>query len=157
MLAHVRRSLAGCAVLLVLVAGCGGEDDAAPESVPTWAGPQAPYPPSGILPVADFREYAQAVDGEWEGAPEDVAVEFVQPDPYDTQVVSSSWEPVAEGVVNAVVTAQGLADDSVQDIRFALRLRFDRRDGVWSVESARWSQRCRPGRGHRTFSPQLCV
>lgn len=157
MLARVGRLLAAFAILLVVVAGCDEGNNAAPEAVPTWNGPQAPYPPSGILPVADFREYARTVDGEWERTPEDVAVEFVQPDRYDAQVVSSSWDPVDEGVVDAVVAVQGLADDSVQDLRFTLRLRFDRREGVWSAESARWSQRCRPGRGHVRFSTEPCV
>ena len=143
---------------LTLAAGCGGGNDASSAPAPTWNGPQAPYPPSGILPVARFDAYARAVDGEWERTPEDVAVEFVQPARFDAQVVSSSWDPVEEGVVNAVVTAQGLADDSIRDLRFVMRLRFDPRESVWSlVESARWSQRCRVGRGHQAFSTELCV
>lgn len=125
--------------------------------MPTWNGPQAPYPPSGILPVAHFREYARAVDGEWERTPEDVAVEFAQPARYDAQLVSSSWAPVAQGEVNAVVLVQGLADDSVRDLRFLMRLHFDAQEGVWIVHSARWSQRCRVGRGHVGFSTEPCV
>ena len=140
----------------LFAAGCGGSER--PVSlVATWDGPVPPYPASGVLPVAAFRAYQTAVDEPWEQTPEDVSVEYVQPDRFDAQLVSASWDPVEEGVVDAVVLAQKLPDDSVRDLRFVLRLRLDREGNVWVLQSARWSQRCWPGRGHQSFSTQFCV
>jgi hypothetical protein len=155
MLAGVTRTLGAFAALSLLIASCGGTDSST--TTETWSGPQAPYPRTGALDVSAFQAYAESVDEQWERTPEDVALEYVQGERFDAQVVSSSWAPVVEGEVNALVQVQGLADDSVRDLRFVMRLHFEAQEGVWTVQSARWSQRCRVGRGHQTFSTEHCV
>ena len=152
------RLLAILALLLATAAAaCGGEEDerAAPA---TWNGLERPYPESGMLPVDEFRAYAESVDEAWERDPEALAAEF-------TQLAETGQTSPEEPVVTmafteangptVTVTRSGIADDSVAAERFVLGL--DEHDGHWSLVSARWAQRCQPMRGHQDFSPDLCV
>ena len=140
-------------LVATLVAACGGDDDAAAPA--TWGGPQRPYPANGVLPVDDFRAYAESLDEEWEQVPEELAREYVRP-PAETGGPESPTVTVSGLVGQQVtVTLEGLADDSVAAERYVLEL--DEHDGHWSLVSARWEQRCQEQRGHREFSPALCV
>jgi hypothetical protein len=141
-------------VLATGVAACGGDDDeqAAPAS---WNGPQRPYPESGVLPVDQFRAYAESVDEDWERDPTAVARAYVR-------LPESAGGPESPVVTvsplrgqQVTVTREGLADDSVAAERYVLTVEED--DDVWALTAARWEQRCQPMRGHQDFSPALCV
>jgi hypothetical protein len=60
-----------------------------------------------------------------------------------------------EGSSPVTVTIGGLLDDSVESVRLTFALTAD--GERWTVSEARWAQRCRPGRGHRDFSPAACT
>jgi hypothetical protein len=138
------RGLAILALVATIgIAACGGDDsEPAPAS---WNGPAFPYPDDGVLPVEEFRAYAEAVDEEWERDPAALARRFVRRPEADVTV--------RDGV--AVVMRDNLEDDSVRAERYTLEVV---RDGdVWTLVSARRDQRCHTGRGHEDFSPELCI
>ncbi len=54
-----------------------------------------------------------------------------------------------------VLTVEGLADDSVQGIRYQLEM-SSTSEG-WTLVSVGQQQQCRPGRGHTDWSDQTCV
>jgi hypothetical protein len=54
-----------------------------------------------------------------------------------------------------VLTVEGLADDSVQGIRYQLEM-SSTSEG-WILVSVRQQQHCWPGRGHTHWSDQQCV
>jgi hypothetical protein len=130
-------------VLATAVAACGGADDASPPA--SWNGVQRPYPADGILPVADFRAYAESLDADWERDPETLAREYTR--------VTDGAVTVEDGRVTLL--RDSLEDDSVRAERYVLDLE---RDGdVWTLVHARWEQRCHEQRGHQEFSPELCL
>jgi hypothetical protein len=153
MLSSMRLLAILALVLATTVAACGGEEErAAPAS---WNGPQRPYPADGVLPVGEFRAYAESVDAEWERDPGALARAFVrlpetEPGPESPTVTVSPLQGQ-----QVTVTREGLADDSVADERYVLTLEKD--DDVWELRAARWEQRCQPMRGHQDFGPELCV
>jgi hypothetical protein len=128
-------------VLATAVAACGGTGEAAPAA---WDGPQRPYPTDGVLPVDDFRAYADSVDADWERDPAAVAREYVR-----------AAGAVTVAGSTATLLRDDLEDDSVRSERYVLELEQD--GDVWTLVSARWEQRCHDGRGHQEFSPELCV
>ncbi len=161
------------ALLAVLLAGaCGGDDDEAAETVTvtvtttapaatttstpgTWAGIPEPPPADGSLAVEEFNAYAESVDEPWERDIALVTSEFVQREEMETG--SSSYQGTANGdSATTSLVLDGLADDSVRARRYDLTL-SRRPDGTWRIDTARWAQRCQPGRGHQDFTPELCV
>jgi hypothetical protein len=138
----------------LLATGCGGSDDEAPAG---WDGPPQPLPADGTVPVEDFTAFADSVDEAWERSPAAVAAVFAGTGDVDgSVVVSVPSRPGGTGPASGTVVVDDLADDSVRTLRYELELeRAD--DGTWSVVAATWSQRCRPGRGHTGFSPELCL
>ncbi len=169
--------LRSAALLLVLLAGaCGGDDEATEtvtvtepvtvtETVPSgttttappgsWAGIPEPPPADGTLPVDEFNAYAESVDEPWERDIALVTAEFVQREEMETG--SSSYQGTSNGdTATTSLVLDGLADDSVRARRYDLTL-SRRPDGTWLIDSARWAQRCQPGRGHQAFTPELCV
>jgi hypothetical protein len=54
----------------------------------------------------------------------------------------------------AVVTVEGIRDDSVRDQRHQLTL--EKRSARWTIVRDLDSQRCREGRGHQDFSSIQC-
>lgn len=142
-----------CALLALAVApaGCSGADDR------VWDGPPAPLPAGGALPVEAFAAFQDSVDEAWERRPALVAAEFLRLDRATAARATVEEETGGEGggPASVVVTLDGLLDDSVRAQRFELTLA---RDGeTWRLESASWTQRCQPGRGHRAFSPAPCL
>ena len=136
------RSIALLAlVLATAVAACGGRDEAAPAS---WDGPQRPYPADGVLPVEQFRSYAESRDAGWESDPAGLAREYVRA----AGAVTTSGSTVT-------LLRDDLEDDSIRSERYVLELEED--GDVWELVSARWEQRCHQGRGHESWSPELCV
>jgi len=65
--------------------------------------------------------------------------------------------PSAEGSnsITAVITEDGLLDDSTRSQRLRLQLGRDS-SGIWKVISGRQSWRCQQGRGHQNFSAVPC-
>ena len=138
------RQLAILALVLgTAVAACGGADDAEPPV--SWGGLQRPYPAGGVLPVDDFRAYAESLDADWERDPETLAREYTR--------VTDGAATVEGGHVTLL--RDSLEDDSVRAERYVLDLERD--DDVWTLVRARWEQRCHAQRGHQEFSPELCV
>jgi hypothetical protein len=164
-------------LLLVLAGACGGDDDEAAETVTvtvtttttttttaptttsaapgTWAGIPEPPPADGSLPVEEFNAYAESVDEPWERDIALVTAEFVRRD--ETEAGSSSYQGTSNGgTATTSLVLDGLFDDSVRARRYDLTL-SRRPDGTWRIDTARWAQRCQPGRGHQAFTPALCV
>ena len=163
------------ALLFVLLAGaCGGDDEAAvtvtvtvtattpaPTTTATtttpgtWTGIAEPPPADGSLPVEEFNAYAESLDEPWERDIALVTAEFVQREEMETG--SSSYQGTSNGrTATTSLLLDGLSDDSVRARRYDLNL-SRRPDGTWRIRSARWSQRCQPGRGHQDFTPELCL
>jgi hypothetical protein len=106
-----------------------------------------------MLPVDEFDAYLAAVEQPWESSATGVATAYALTLAGDARTLEAAAAP--EGSSPVTVTIGGLLDDSVADLRTTFALR---RDGAtWTVTGARWAQRCRPGRGHRDFSPAPCV
>ena len=124
------------------------------ETSPTTTGPTG-VPASGTLPVAAFNAQAERVDEPWERDLRQVTDRFLALPPQESG--SSSFQGTSSNDTGSVsLLVEGLGDDSVRSRRYELA--FTRRDdGTWKVESATWSQRCQPNRGHQTFSAEPCV
>jgi hypothetical protein len=136
---------AACALAL---AGCGGDDSAAPadtEPALTWQGVSEPRPRDGVLEVEAFRSHTEAVDAEFEREPEALVRKYLG---------------VGDGALivdgpRATLLRDSLEDDSIRAERWLVDL--EREGDVWAVAAARWEQRCHENRGHQMFSPELCV
>jgi hypothetical protein len=146
-------------VVAASLGGCRGDS-------PSPAGPRAEPPkvpmadpaPDGSIAVEEFAAYVEREQPAWAGSPLRSALEFLgvsRPDAALTQVVERPG-PEGSGPVTVTITRSGLGDDSVQAQRYILRFEAGS-DGAWRLVSARWGQRCAPGRGHQRFSPRLCV
>lgn len=156
---------AAALLLLVLAAGCGGGGDAETITVTTTVGVKVPLPPDlpsplpadGTLPVEAFNAYASSVDERWERDLGAFVGVFV--DAGATDATSRTFEATTRGegsAATATLVLDGLFDDSVRARRYDAELR-KLGNGGWELLSATWSQRCRAGRGHTDFSPELCV
>lgn len=172
---------------VLLASGCAGGDESAVETVTvttattvtvattaetepetetgtttaapgTWNGLAEPLPADGTLPVDEFDAYAESVEEPWERDLAATASEYVGPEASDAPSVSFQATSGPEGgaPTNATLTLDGLLDDSVRARRYDLTL-SRREDGTWRIDAASWSQRCRQGRGHQTFTPAPCL
>jgi hypothetical protein len=66
--------------------------------------------------------------------------------------------PYVDGsdAMTAVVTDDGLADDSVRNMRYRFELTRDAK-GVWHLVSAGKAWRCQPKRGRQNYSTAKCM
>lgn len=145
------RAAALLAGLALLAAGCGGGEEPPPAR---WEGLPRPLPEDGTLPVAPFEDYAGRVDEEWERAPRELARVYTRAEELDGTLRTTELRSGDAATVS--VEVDRLADDSIRAVRYDLELER-RDDGTWRLASARWSQRCQPGRGHQELSPELCL
>ena len=145
--------LATVAFSVFALAGCA--DDTSDEQAP-WAGPPDPAA-DGTVAVDGFQEYADGVEEHWEGSPAMSAGEFLRLDERDAARTSIASATPAEGTgpATVVVTLDGLFDDSVRAERWTLTFTPD--GDVYELTAAEWAQRCQPGRGHQSFTPEPCV
>jgi hypothetical protein len=147
------RLLAYTASLLAVAAlqGCDGSHGEA-----TWTGPPDPAA-DGSVAVEAFNDHMAEVDETWEGSAAMAATEFLRLDERTATRTSISGTAQAEGSgpETAVVTLDGLLDDSVRAERWTLT--FSPEDDAFRLTEADWSQRCQPGRGHQDFTPEPCV
>ena len=147
-----RNAIVSLAALLLV--GCAGDERAA------WRGPALPPAGQEEVPVAPFNAYTEDANGDaWSRSPVATATRFLrldeEPEAARTSiVVRTDGESAREATITA--TLSGLRDDSVQAVRYVLRLRRSD-DGRWKLVSARRTQRCARGRGHQRFSSELCV
>ena len=135
---------------MVLLVGCGGENGE------SWSGPPRPAA-DGRVEVDGFNEHLDADDDARDDSPPAVAVEFLRPERQQAARTSIRvWQPSEGGdVATVVATFAGLLDDSVEAARYTLAL--ERTDVGWRLRAARREQRCARGRGHRAFSPEVCL
>jgi hypothetical protein len=63
--------------------------------------------------------------------------------------------PEGGGPTTVTVVQEGLADDSVEAVRYVLR--YDPDGDGWRLVSKARTQRCHQGRGHRDFTSADCV
>ncbi|MGH3132309.1 MAG: hypothetical protein ACRDNY_00950 [Gaiellaceae bacterium] len=134
----------------VALVGCDGGAEHA------WDGPPDPGP-DGVVAVDGFAEHQESVDEAWEGSAAMAAAEFLRLDERTASRTTIAATAPAEGAgpETVVVTLDGLLDDSVRAERWTLAFEPDG-DG-YRLTSARWTQRCQPGRGHQAFSASACV
>jgi hypothetical protein len=150
------RSVLALFLVLAIVplAGCGSAGEAGESE--EWDGPPTPNA-RGALEVSDFNEFLDEYP-EFAWAPTTAATLFLRLDqmtPADT-TLETQTAGESETPVGVVVTLDGLADDSVRAQRYVLG--FERQgENEWRLTSAVFSQRCQPGRGHQSFSPEACV
>ena len=76
-------------------------------------------------------------------------------DRYEADQVDIDLESEADGEAVVVLTAFGLADDSVRDERLRLFYR-DSGVGTWELVDVGRQVRCQAGRGHLDWGPGLC-
>jgi len=147
----LRWALAATAALVL--AGCGADGGGPKE----WAGPPRPSA-DGRLDVASFNDFLAGEGAASARSPVLASAEFLRLDESDAPTISLVSRAGAEGggPATVVATLDRLLDDSVRAQRYVLRLERQA-DGTWRLRSARWAQRCWPGRGHQDFSPQPCV
>jgi hypothetical protein len=119
-----------------------------------WTMP--PPAADGSIAVTAFNARLVSDKPTWATDPQRVAHEFVRADNLDAASVDTQVTTNAPGVATVVVTANGLADDSIHAIRYELRL-AQQADQTWRLTSAAWSQQCQPNRGHQTFGTALCI
>jgi hypothetical protein len=146
----VRSSLVAflAAVTLPLTA-CGANSPAG------WEGPSPPDE-AGRLEVDVFDDYLAGLD-DAARTPVAAAARFLRLDRATASVTSVVARTTAEGSGPTIVTVtlDRLADDSVRSQRY--RLTFVPEGQSWTLASARFAQRCWPGRGHQSYSPAPCV
>ena len=107
--------------------------------------------------MADFNAYAEEVDEPWERDLASTAAAFVDAGAGDATRTSFESTSRDEGATaTATLVLDGLLDDSVRARRYDFELRR-RGDRTWELIAATWAQRCRQGRGHQDFSPELCL
>jgi hypothetical protein len=137
--------------LALVVAGCDANGDGA-----AWEGPPRPSP-GGTVSVDEFDAYLEDVDEAWERSAAMTAVHFLRLDEQEAARTTIEGTAPAEGPgpETVVVTLDGLLDDSVRAVRWTLS--FSPQGEGFRLTSARWAQRCQPGRGHQDFTPEPCL
>ncbi len=154
------RRIGYAALLLSVVAlvGCNGsdEDDSGEDSDVSWTAEHLVDLDDAML-VAEFNTYAESVDEQWERTPVTVVAEMLRMDSSDNPNVSVTSVAQAEAATEAIVTVtySRLLDDSVEATRNTVTLR--REGDVWRVARVERSVKCKPGRGHQSFSADVCV
>jgi hypothetical protein len=137
-------------VLAVALTGCGGDDRTA------WNGPPAPLPADGALPVDAFNDYLDAVEEPWERSAVGQATAYALPAARETTDLRAEFvtnDPDGNAIVSVTIAT---LDDSVRAVRFVLR--FDvLGDSAYRLVDATWQQRCQVGRGHQSWSRELCL
>ncbi len=158
------RSAVLIVAVLLALPGCGGDDEEtdAPrdtatattttETAPTWNGPTLSAEGASV-DVDAFNSYVSSVGGELARSPRAQAEAF--PGKVGASTMKSVEAKERGDRAEATVTLEGLEDDSVRALRWELD--FARTGEVWTLTSARFSQRCHEGRGHQDYSPELCI
>lgn len=137
-----------------------GTIPAAPGATGGWT---IPTPgPGGAIAVAGFNAYAKSLAPGIRRAPTpySLAERFVpglaRRDAGRVSLAASvTDESATRG--SAVVLLDRLLDDSVRSTRYRLAFTRRSRSSAWTLSSARWDQRCWPGRGHTGFAPAACT
>jgi hypothetical protein len=142
--------LCAAAALALGVAGCGDDTPAATEDTP-----QPSFEEDGTVPVDDFNAYLDAVDEAWETDAKRVAIAFAQPVAPEGGQVGAALGAGDAGTTLAIVTVNGLGDDSAAARRTSVVLAPD--GDRWRLVRAQWTHRCQEGRGHEDWSIELCI
>jgi hypothetical protein len=114
--------------------------------------------PDGTVAVDRFNALLDTHQPDWQGSPVDVAVVFSHfaPDATSERADLATSEVIESSTRERVqVTLTGIGDDSIAAERYGVEL--VRGDLGWRLQSAQWSQRCQPRRGHQDFTTELCV
>jgi hypothetical protein len=120
-----------------------------------WNGPPRPNE-AGRVEVDGFNDFLSE-HPDLARSPVRATVEFVRlkdPRALVTTVRARASQLENPQEVRVTLTEDGLPDDSIRAERWVLV--FQRHGRRWDVKSARWAQRCQPGRGHQKFSPRPC-
>ncbi len=119
--------------------------------------PNAPYRTVDINKYNRNIELANRNRESWTRSAAHVVVELSgEMQDLKTRIISFEY-PSSElsNSVTAVITDDGLLDDSIRSKRLRLELRRDGA-GVWKVTSAQESWACQQGRGHQDYSGVSC-
>ena len=151
------RVVAAVLGMSILAVACTGDGGTPAQITPTpgWQVPDAA--PDGSLPVEEFNRFVEAGGQEWNRSALRTALEFLalgDEEALSTRI--SLRRPEAGDRARVTVTHSGLLDDSVSAVQYVVTLQ-QAADGTWRLGSARWAQRCQPGRGHQRFTPRPCV
>jgi len=136
--------------MVLAVAGCGSGAET------EWPGPPKAHA-DGSIPVSSFNQYLGDYE-DYATSPEVLAAEFLRLDEHrgaTTTLVTSDGAEGSDDRATAVATLAGVADDSVESVRYVLVV--TKEENGWRLESVVRTQRCRDGRGHAAFSAAPCV
>lgn len=140
-----RRLLYFFCVLLSQLLGCGSA---------------TPSQGARELPVQEFNAQVSAAHTDteetWTNSALQVALRFIgDHERIAHRSIEIHARPERFDTVTVVVTEEGLLDDSVDGHRYRLSLRRTP-EGHWGIESAQKSRKCKPGRGHQSYSNEPC-
>ena len=157
----MRSTLALLVVLALAVSACSEDEESDPQGQTpepsSWEGPGSPEA-NGDVPVAEFNEFLDQTDPDSQRSPMRLTLEFLKaedPRASRTELAMSSNVESADSA-RVVFTEDGIADDSIGATRYTIEL-TRQAPGAWRLDSAVWSQKCQPQRGHQDFSPAPCV
>ena len=114
--------------------------------------------PDGTVAVDHFNALLETQRPDWQDSPVDVAVVFSH---FASDTTSEHGDLATSEVIESStrervqVTLTGIGDDSIAAERYGVEL--VRGALGWRLQSAQWSQRCQPRRGHQDFTTELCV
>ena len=146
----MRRGVLSLLLAAVLLAGCGSQAES------EWPGPPKAHD-DGTLSVKGFNDYLDEYE-DYASSPEALATEFLRLDEQrgaTTSLVTKDGPEGSADQATAVATLAGIADDSVEAVRYVLTLAKEKEG--WRLQSAARTQRCHGGRGHAQFSAAACV
>src|SRR6266581_125507 len=138
----MKRAVAGVLGVLAL-AGCGGSGLEA-----EWPGPPGPSA-NGTVAVGPFNDYLAKYE-DYASSPEALATEFLRLDEQTPAFTEISVTSTGERHDLVLVVLGGRPNQSFLALDYRLDV-AQQKDG-WRLISARFTQRCRPGRGHQGFS-----
>jgi hypothetical protein len=139
----VKSRVSRAAAILLAILAAGGHAVAAPERV---------------MPVADFNAQVQAAhrQGEpWTERADAVALKFLGNNCDCHERSTREYQAPRPGRLTFVVIDSGVHDDSLEREMYRI-VAMRSADGVWTIERADESWRCRGGRGHAEYSAMPC-
>ena len=99
---------------------------------------------------------AKAKGEDWTFDPVIVSLKFIGPFEGVTQTIERIHKnPESSEAAEVIITNEGLLDDSVMGLKYKLTLKRIK-NGAWVIESAGKVVKCWKGRGHTTYSKELC-
>jgi len=108
-----------------------------------------------------FNSYTYVFAGDYvQSAVSDTKYNTIDYQTFNKSLLSQTIErihknPESSEAAEVIITNEGLLDDSVMGVKYKLTLKRIK-NGAWVIESAGKAVKCWKGRGHTTYSKELC-